>query len=108
MNALAELVLELIGAGAGPSTDRSVVATATLASGALMCAVAWLSMTSADPLNETGWALAAQAGSFVLGAVGVLVSLLHLSRVPADRVLALVCLVINVTAVAVPVVRVMS
>lgn len=102
MSILTDLVLELLGSGIGPSTDRGLVATFTCGSFALVSLCIWLLMTSPDPLREPAWGLGVYIGSILVGAGGVLVSVLHLRRNPSDRPLALLCLVANGAAITVP------
>ena len=102
MSILTDLVLELLGSGIGPSTDRGLVATFTCGSVALVSLCIWLLMTSPDPLREPAWGLGVYIGSILVGAGGVWVSVLHLRRNPSDRPLALLCLVANGAAITVP------
>src|SRR5687767_12949045 len=102
MSILADLVLELLGSGMGPSTDRGLVATFTCGSIALVSVSIWLLITSPDPLRQPPWGLAVYIGSILGGSGGALVSVLHLRRNPSDRTLALLCLAGNGAAIAVP------
>ena len=102
MSILIDLVVELLGGGIGPSTDRGLVATFTCGSVALVSLCTWLLMTSPDPLREPAWGLGVYIGSILVGAGGALVSVLHLRRNPSDRPLARLCLAANGAAIAVP------
>jgi len=102
MSLLTDLVLELLGAGIGPSSDRGLVATFAIGSVAFLSVTVWVLTTSPDPFRQPAWGLVVCAGSILIGAGGFLVSILHLRRNPSDRVLALLCLGANVVAVAVP------
>jgi len=102
MSILADLVLELLGSGIGPSTDRGLVATFTCGSVALVSVSIWLLMTSPDPLRQPAWGLGVYIGSILVGSGGALVSVLHMRRNPSDRALALLCLAASGAAIAVP------
>ena len=52
--------------------------------------------------QTAGLGLGVYACAVVVGAGGTLVSILHLQRNPSDRALALLCLAVNGTAIAVP------
>ena len=58
--------------------------------------------SSADPIRQPAWGLAVLMGSVLCGGGGLLVSVLHLRRVPSDRLFALVCLTLNIAAPVVP------
>jgi hypothetical protein len=102
MSILTDLFLELLEGGIGPSTDRGLVATFTCGSVALVSLCIWLMMTSPDPLRQPAWGFGVYIGSILVGAGGALVSVLHLRRNSSDRPLALLCLVANAAAVAIP------
>jgi hypothetical protein len=102
MSILTDLVLELLGSGIGPSTDRGLVATLTCGSIALVSVSIWLLMTSPDPLTQPAWGVGVYIGSILVGSGGDLMSVLHLRRNPSDRALALLCLAVNAAAIAVP------
>lgn len=102
MSILADLVLELLGGGIGPSTDRGLVATFTCGSVALASVCIWLLMTSPDPLRQPAWGVGVYIGSILVGSGGALVSVLHLRRNPSDQALALFCLAANGAAIAIP------
>ena len=98
MSLLADSVLGLIETGVFPATDRGLVATLTFASVGLLATSVWLLITSADPLRQPEWALAAHVGAMLVGAGGLLVSWLHLKRNPSDQLLAILCLAANAAA----------
>jgi hypothetical protein len=103
MSLLSDLLLELLGSGAGePSTDRGMVARFSVGSVVLAGATMWLFVTSADPVRQPEWGVFVLIGSVLCGAGGVLVSLLHLRRNESDRPFGLVSLILNAAAIAIP------
>ena len=108
MSILSDLLLELLGAGIGPSTDRGLVATFAAGCVGLSIATIWLTATSPDPLREPDWGVTILAGSMLCGVGGLMVSLLHLQRSPSDRAFGSLCLASNLAAVGVPVVWLMT
>jgi hypothetical protein len=102
MSLLTDLLLHLAGSALGPSTDRGIVATFSLASIGLAVATVWLLVTFPDPIRQPAWGGAVLVGSMLCGAGGALVSLLHLRRKASDRVFAPLGLIGNVVAIAVP------
>lgn len=102
MSTLIDLVLELVGAGIEPSSQRGLVVTFAVASVAFVSVTVWLVMTSPDPLRQPAWGLGFFVGSILVGSGGLFVSVLHLRRNHSDRLLALLCLTANVAAVAIP------
>lgn len=102
MSLLIDLLLDVIGSGVGPSTDRGLVATFSAGSIALTAVTAWLVVTSHDPITQPEWALTVLAGSILCGAGGVLVSLTHLRRNESDRLFGFLSLTLNSAAVAIP------
>jgi hypothetical protein len=101
MSALLDVVLELLGLGVTPSSDRGLVASFTAAAVILASVTLWLLLTHAQPLaNLWGWGIC--VGSLAVGAGGLFTSLLHLSRNPDDRAFGVLCLTANVAALLVP------
>ena len=103
MSILIELLLELFGGGIGPQSDRGLVATLGAASVALALATVWLVATSPNPFGAPPWGIWVMAGSILVGAAGVVVSLLHLRRSHADRIFSVMCLSANVASIVVAV-----
>jgi hypothetical protein len=108
MTILTDLILELLGSGIGPSTDRGLVTTFTAGSVGLLSLSVWLLMISPDPLSQPPWGIGVYVGSILVGAGGCLVSVLHLRRNPSDRALGVVCLAANATAVAIPTIWILT
>lgn len=104
MSILGDFLLEALDASIslGPSSDWGIVARFSGSSFLLLVATVWLLTTSVDPIRQPGWGLGVLAGSVLCGAGGLLVSGLHLRRVPSDRLFALVCLTLNMAALALP------
>jgi hypothetical protein len=104
MRILADLLLEGLGSivFVEPSSDRAIVVTFGAGSFGLLVADIWFLMT-ADPAGQLAWGYAMFVGSVLWGAAGLLVSILHLRRVPSDYFLSLPCLAVTLGAVMVPV-----
>ena len=102
MSLLSDFLLDLIGSGLEPSSERGIVATFSAASLALVLTTLWLALSFPTPGKQPPWGLAVIAGSLICGAGGLLVSLLHLLRNASDRVFGAVCLIVNVAAVGIP------
>jgi hypothetical protein len=100
MSILADLLLEALGSVlvAEPSSDRAIVVTFSAGSCGLLIAAIWFLMT-ADPARQFARGHATLVGSLLCGAGGLLVSVLHLRRVPSDHLPALACLAVNLGAV---------
>ena len=98
---LGDFLLDVLVSGLGPSTDRGLLFLLTIPALLLACMAGWLIVSSANPLDEA-LGLEVFAGSIIAGSFGLLVALLHLIREPADRVVAVLCLVINSAAVLTP------
>ena len=108
MSLLTDLIGDLVEWGVGPSSDRGIVATFSAGSVALAIATVWLVLTFANPIKQPEWGLPVFAGSLICGGGGVLVSLLHLRRNESDRLFAVFCLTLNVAAVAIPLLWIVS
>jgi hypothetical protein len=108
MSILTDLVLELLGSGIGPSTDRGLVTTFTAGSVGFVSLSVWLLMISPDPLSQPPWGIGVYVGSILVGAGGCLVSVLHLRRNTSDRALGVVCLAANAAAVAIPTIWILT
>ena len=95
--------LDLLAGGLieGPSTDRGQLRLLTVLGGAAGAVSAWLFIGTPDPVRSVSWAVGALALATILGAMGIVVSLLHLARYRTDPGWAVVCLVVNVIAVSV-------
>lgn len=102
MSLLIDLLLDLIGSGVGPSTDRAIVVSFSAASIILAAVSTWLVMTFPDPIKEPAWGLAVLACAVLCGAGGLLVSSLHLRRNEADRLFGGLALTVNAAAIATP------
>ena len=104
MSTLADPLLDALEASVslGPSSDRAMVAWFSAGSFVLLIATGWLLTSSADPIRRPAWGLAVLMGSVLCSGGGLLVSVLHLRRVPSDRLFALVCLTFNIAAPVVP------
>jgi peptidoglycan/LPS O-acetylase OafA/YrhL len=102
MSILTDLILEVIGSGVEPSSDRGLVATFAAGSVVLASATVWLLVTFPDPIRQPEWGFGLLVGSLLCGAGGCLVSVLHLRRNESDRVFGLLCLASNVLAIGVP------
>lgn len=105
MSILSDLLLEALGniVVVEPTSDRAIVVTFSAGSFGLLVAAIWFQMT-ADPARQLAWGYAPLVGALLCGAGGLLVSILHLRRVPSDRWLSLVCLTVNLGAVVFPIV----
>lgn len=104
MSILSDLLLELLGGGIGPSTDRGLVVTFAAGCVGLSIAAIWLIATSPDPLRQPDWGVTILAGSMLCGVGGLMVSVLHLRRNPSDTAFSSLCLASNLAAVGVPIV----
>lgn len=104
MSLITDLLLDLIGSGVGPSTDRGLVATFSARSVLLATLTVWLVMTFPDPIGQSEWGLAVFAGAVLCGSGGILVSLLHLRRNGSDRPFGFLSLTLNAAAVTMPIV----
>lgn len=108
MSILSDLLLDLLGGGIGPSTDRGLVVTSAVGCVAFSIATVWLIATSPDPLRQPDWGVTILGGSLLCGAGGLMVSALHLRRSPSDRAFGSLCLASNLAAVGVPIVWLMT
>ena len=95
--------LDLLAGGVigGPSTDRGQLRLLTVLGGAGGTVSAWLFIGSSDPVRTVSWAVGALALATSFGAVGILLSLLHLVRYRSEAGWAVTCLVVNVIAVSI-------
>jgi hypothetical protein len=103
MSALLDVVLELLGAGLTPSSERGIVASFTAVALILASIALWLLLTHPQPLAHP-WGLGICVGSLAIGAAGLFSSLLDLARNTDDRVFAALCLTANVAALLVPII----
>jgi hypothetical protein len=103
MNILIDVLLDLLGGGVAPSSERGLVSTFTASSAVLLSVTMWVLMTSPEPLRQPAWALIVFAGSMIAGGTGVFVALLHWTRNPSDRWFSAVSAAISCAAVAFPV-----
>jgi hypothetical protein len=103
MSVLLDVVLELLGSGVTPSSERGVVASFTAAAVILASVTLWLLLTHSEPRADL-WGLGICVGSLAVGAAGLFTSLLHLTRNPDDRAFGVLCLTANVAALLVPIV----
>lgn len=101
MSILVDVLLEIVGAGLGPSSDRGMVALTAVASLAFAGSALYLIAVSGTPLSQPAWGLLVFAGSLMSGSAGVLVSWLHLRRTE-DRLFPLLCLTAAIAAIAIP------
>jgi hypothetical protein len=104
MSILSDLLLDLLGGGIGPSTDRGLVATFAGGCVAVSIATVWLIATSPDPIRQPDWGVTILCGSMLCGVGGLMVSLLHLRRSPSDTAFSSLCLASNLAAIGVPIV----
>jgi tellurite resistance protein TehA-like permease len=103
MSDLFDVVLELLGAGLTPSSERGIVASLTAAALILASVALWLLLTHPQPLADS-WGMVICVGSLAIGAAGLLTSLLHLTRNTDDRVFGALCLTANAAALLVPII----
>jgi hypothetical protein len=100
---LLDLLLDLLESGVTASDERRLVGAFAAASAASAGAIVWLLVSQRQPLTQTSVGLLACAGCIVVGAGGLLTSVLHLSRNSADRAFGIACLAANVAAVGIAV-----
>jgi hypothetical protein len=103
MSVLLDVVLELLGAGLTPSSERGIVASFTAAALILASGTLWLLLMHPQPLAGS-WGMGICAGSLALGAAGLFTSLLHLTRNTHDRAFGALCLTANVTALLIAII----
>jgi hypothetical protein len=84
MTVLLDVVLELLGSGVTPSSERGFVASFTAAAVILASGTLWLLLTHSQPFANL-WGLGICVGSLAIGAAGLFTSLLHLTRNTDDR-----------------------
>jgi hypothetical protein len=98
VSTLLELVADILLNGLGPSTDRGIIVTSTLIA-LLLLLIAFAFGTQSPGLY---------VGAAAVSSVGCLLSILHLRRVPEDRIIALPCLIVHVGAVVIQMRRLMA
>jgi hypothetical protein len=103
MSVLLDVVLELLESGVTPSSERGFVASFTAAAMILASVTLWLLLTHSQPLADP-WGMGSCVGSLAIGAAGLFMSLLHLTRNTDDRAFGVLCLTANVAALLVPII----
>jgi hypothetical protein len=97
---LMDLLLETVLSIFDPASDCAIVATFSIVSAVITTVDVWMLAAISEPINQTVWGGLVIVVGLLCGALGLLVSYLHFTRNEFDRGFALLCLVVNGTALS--------
>jgi peptidoglycan/LPS O-acetylase OafA/YrhL len=100
MSLLFDLVSDLLAGALGPVSNKGLLLVSTVVGLALAVATGWLAVNSPIDVNAPDWRIGVVVCSLAIGSSGAFLAVLHLLREPQrrDRVLAAICLVVNLAA----------
>ena len=100
MSLLLDLVSDLLAGALGPVSNRGLLLVSTVVGLALAVATGWLAVNSPVDVNASDWRIGVVVCSLAVGSSGAFLAVLHLVRETQrrDRVLAAMCLGVNLAA----------
>ena len=100
MSLLFDLASDIVAGTLGPVSNRGLLLVSTVVGLALAVASGWMAVNSPIDVNAPDWRIGVLVCSLAIGSLGAFLAGLHLVREPQprDRVLAAICLGVNLAA----------
>ena len=99
MKFLFELIAEVVGESVTPESPRALLLVALAGGFGSCCVTTFLLFTWEQPLHEPGWGFSVIICGIIYGAMGGMLSGLHLAREAEDRLLAAAAMSMNTAAI---------